>query len=76
VRAPRAARAQEASRGRIAHHLPDGPRQRARECRVAGEDPLAPNDWLCAYDAKHAAITEGGDATFRSDDSHLLSEPA
>ena len=59
VRAPRATRVQEASRGRIAHHhLPDGPEQRARDAAFAGEDPLAHNDWLYAYDAEQAAMTE------------------
>ena len=59
VRAPRATRVQEASRGRIAHHhLPDGPEQRARDEAFAGEDPLAHNDWLYAYDAEQAAMAE------------------
>jgi 2-polyprenyl-6-methoxyphenol hydroxylase-like FAD-dependent oxidoreductase len=58
VRVPRASRVQEASRGRIAHHhLPDGPEQRARDTEFAGEDPLAHNDWLYAYDAERAAAT-------------------
>jgi salicylate hydroxylase len=57
VRAPRATRVQEASRGRIAHHhLPDGPEQRARDAAFAGEDPLSHNDWLYAHDAEQAAI--------------------
>jgi len=60
VRAPRATRVQEASRGRIAHHhLPDGPEQRARDAQFAGEDPLGHNDWLYAYDAEQAAAQPG-----------------
>jgi salicylate hydroxylase len=56
VRAPRATRVQEASRGRIAHHhLPDGLEQRARDAAFAGEDPLSHNDWIYAYDAEQAA---------------------
>jgi salicylate hydroxylase len=57
VRAPRASRVQEASRGRIAHHhLPDGPEQLARDAAFAGEDPLSHNDWIYAYDAEQAAL--------------------
>jgi salicylate hydroxylase len=56
IRAARATRVQEASRGRIAHHhLPDGPEQQARDAAFAGEDPLAHNDWLYGYDAEQAA---------------------
>lgn len=56
VRAPRATRVQEASRGRTAHHhLPDGPQQRARDAAFAGEDPLSHNDWIYSYDAEQAA---------------------
>jgi len=55
VRAPRATRVQESSRGRIGHHhLPDGPEQRARDAAFAGEDPLSHNDWLYDYDAERA----------------------
>ena len=69
LRVPRATRVQEASRGRIAHHhLPDGPEQRARDAAFAGEDPLAHNDWIYAYDAEQAAMAgqPGGSAAARS----------
>jgi salicylate hydroxylase len=60
VRAPRASRVQEASRGRIAHHhMPDGAEQRARDAAFAGEDPLSHNDWLYGYDAEQAAAGTG-----------------
>jgi salicylate hydroxylase len=56
VRLARASRVQEASRGRLAHHhLPDGPRQQARDAAFASEDPLSHNDWIYAYDAERAA---------------------
>ena len=59
MRRPRTALVQEASRGRLSqNHLPDGPRQRARDRAFAAEDPLGHNDWLYSYDAEEAA-TEG-----------------
>jgi hypothetical protein len=39
----------------LAHHLPDGPEQRARDAAFAAEDPLGHNDWIHAYDAERAA---------------------
>lgn len=34
------------------NHLPDGPEQRARDNRFAGQDPLRHNEWLYGHDAE------------------------
>jgi salicylate hydroxylase len=77
VRAPRANRVQEASRGRIAHHhLPDGPEQRARDAAFAGEDPLSHNDWIYAYDAEQAAAAGQAAGTGQGGGGEAAGAPA
>lgn len=55
LRIPRATRVQTASHGRAtANHLPDGPKQIARDAALAAADPLAQSEWLYGYDAADA----------------------
>jgi salicylate hydroxylase len=56
-RIERATLVQQRSRNRKdTNHLPDGPEQRARDERFAGEDPLRHNGWLYGHDAERAVL--------------------
>jgi salicylate hydroxylase len=56
VRIERTTRIQQLSHGRAAsNHLPDGPRQRARDIDLTHADPLICNGWIYSYDAEAAA---------------------
>ena len=51
ARIARASSVQQGSHARADfNHLPDGPRQRARDDVLRGADPLAANAWLYAHD--------------------------
>jgi salicylate hydroxylase len=51
LRRPRTTRLQEVSHARAhANHLPDGPKQQARDASFASADPLAANAWIYGYD--------------------------
>ena len=53
LRKPRTTRLQTVSHARLhVNHLPDGPDQRARDARLADEDPLAHNGWIYGHDAE------------------------
>ncbi|GAA3044948.1 hypothetical protein GCM10010464_06510 [Pseudonocardia yunnanensis] len=57
MRIERATAVQLGSRERAdINHLPDGPQQRARDARFAGQDPLRHNEWLYGYDAEGAVM--------------------
>jgi salicylate hydroxylase len=56
VRIERTTRIQHLSHARIDHnHLPDGPRQQARDADLAQADPLGRSGWIYGYDAEAAA---------------------
>lgn len=56
VRIERTTRIQQLSHARAeSNHLPDGPRQQARDADLAGADPLVRNGWIYGYDAEAAA---------------------
>ncbi|MEU8346529.1 FAD-dependent monooxygenase [Spirillospora sp. NPDC048832] len=62
LRIPRTSRLQEVSHARShVNHLPDGPRQRARDESFAGADPLVANGWIYGYDPDDA-LAETADA--------------
>jgi salicylate hydroxylase len=51
LRLPRTTRLQHASHDRAhVNHLPDGPRQRARDDVLASADPLVASGWIYGYD--------------------------
>jgi salicylate hydroxylase len=52
LRLPRTTKMQQVShdRGQV-NHLPDGPRQQARDAEFARTDPLAASAWIYSYDA-------------------------
>lgn len=61
VRIERTTRLQQVSHARIdSNHLPDGPRQRARDADLAAADPLVRNGWIYGYDAEAVAKTATG----------------
>lgn len=54
-RIPRTTRLQQVSHARAEiNHLPDGPRQQARDEALSGSDPLAANGWIYGYDPDQA----------------------
>lgn len=54
-RIERTTRIQRLSHARVeTNHLPDGPRQQARDAELAGADPLVRNGWIYGYDAEAA----------------------
>lgn len=56
ARIERTTRIQQLSHGRVeSNHLPDGPRQQARDAQLAEADPLVRNGWIYGYDAEAAA---------------------
>ncbi|HEU5161496.1 MAG TPA: FAD-dependent monooxygenase [Streptosporangiaceae bacterium] len=56
LRIERTARIQRISHARAdSNHLPDGPRQRARDADLADADPLVRNGWIYGHDAEAAA---------------------
>jgi salicylate hydroxylase len=57
MRIERATAVQLGSRERAdINHPPDGPQQRGRDARFAGQDPLRHNEWLYGYDAEEAVM--------------------
>ena len=53
IRRPRTSQVQLMSRGReVQNHLPDGPEQQARDCRLANGQPLLDNAWLYGHDVE------------------------
>jgi salicylate hydroxylase len=55
LRIPRTTRLQHVSHERShLNHLPDGPRQQARDRSLAGTDPLVANGWIYGYDPESA----------------------
>jgi salicylate hydroxylase len=53
----RATQVQLRSRGRTeVNHLPDGPEQRARDARFAGQDPLRHDAWLYGHYAEKTTL--------------------
>jgi salicylate hydroxylase len=64
VRIERTTRIQQLRHGRAdLNHLPDGPRQRARDADLAQADPLVRNGWIYGHDAEAAAVAATREAT-------------
>ncbi len=64
VRIERTTRIQRLSHARAeSNHLPDGPRQQARDTDLAHADPLIRNGWIYSYDAEAAAAATTPGAT-------------
>jgi salicylate hydroxylase len=58
VRIERTTHIQQLSHARVeSNHLPDGPRQQARDADLAEADPLVRSGWIYGYDAEAAAAS-------------------